>query len=803
MELTALQQLVHQMYIAYYQRPADPDGLQYWVDQLEQNGDWTAVSAAFGAPENEENQALYGDLTREETIAAIYQSAFNRAAVAEEIEFWAASEFSATNLAFAIVNGAQNDDLATVNNKVAFSAELVAQLETNAAYAQLEDPKALLAAVTSETDVTADYVSNAVASGTVGQTFSLTADIDDLTGTAGNDTFSAGLTVAGSQTLNSFDTIDGGAGTDVLNASLIGDAAPTLNSVENLFIRSVSGENELDLEDATGVEQVWNDRSQTDLNVFNVQNAVTIGVQNVTATAAGAPSADYTLTYADNALESTTANQNIVLNGAQLAALNVNVGGADEITTAAISVSGENTVTSLALGANLAELTLSGEGSLTVGNAQGANVINASEVAGNVELELAATANDTSADAADRAVTLGAGDDTLDVSALNLADVTVDGGEGSDTLVIRGSDAALTDSLVTNVSNFESLTIAGLNQAVGYQTLSGLGFGDLTIRDANAGTVNGLNANSTLTLANTNGDADSITLGVTGALANDNAEFSFATVGARGENSTFNVTINDVENLTISTADAQASVFQTTTLAITSTALENLTVTGDEAVVFDGTGNTALESVDASGVTAASERGDIAADFANDEFAAEITVDAGVEVIGSAGADLINFGLESTATGGEGNDVFAFSTVDAASNTNFATITDFGTGDNIVFGDGSANDLYIDTKAELGTGGGINNLINVTFAAEPGATATFSDFLEAALGDTAGDADAQVNFGELGYFQFGGNTYVVANTATDGSTAQYNAETGELTDGLVLELTGSVDLSEFAYTAIA
>lgn len=58
MELTALQQLVHQMYIAYYQRPADPDGLQYWVDQLEQNGDWTAVSAAFGAPENEENQAL-------------------------------------------------------------------------------------------------------------------------------------------------------------------------------------------------------------------------------------------------------------------------------------------------------------------------------------------------------------------------------------------------------------------------------------------------------------------------------------------------------------------------------------------------------------------------------------------------------------------------------------------------------------------------------------------------------------------------------------------------------------------------
>ncbi|MBL1266183.1 MAG: DUF4214 domain-containing protein, partial [Halomonas sp.] len=40
MTLTPTLQLVHKMYIAYYQRPADPEGLQYWVNQLEQNGDW-------------------------------------------------------------------------------------------------------------------------------------------------------------------------------------------------------------------------------------------------------------------------------------------------------------------------------------------------------------------------------------------------------------------------------------------------------------------------------------------------------------------------------------------------------------------------------------------------------------------------------------------------------------------------------------------------------------------------------------------------------------------------------------------
>ena len=220
MELTALQQLVHQMYIAYYQRPADPEGLQYWVEQLEQNGDWTAVSAAFGAPENEENQALYGELNREQTIAAIYQSAFNREAVAEEVEFWAASEFSATDLTFAIINGAQNDDLATVNNKVEFSAELVAQLETNAAYAELQDPKALLTAVTSETDVTAEYVSNAVASGKVGETFSLTAATDSLIGTSANDTFN-------------------GATGSVQNADIILDQNTSDNDTANLTVTTV------------------------------------------------------------------------------------------------------------------------------------------------------------------------------------------------------------------------------------------------------------------------------------------------------------------------------------------------------------------------------------------------------------------------------------------------------------------------------------------------------------------------------------------------------------------------------------
>lgn len=55
--------------------------------------------------------------------------------------------------------------------------------------------------------------------GTLGQTFNLTAGVDTISGTSGNDTIVAvlgdnGSGVANVETLGAFDTIDGGAGTD-------------------------------------------------------------------------------------------------------------------------------------------------------------------------------------------------------------------------------------------------------------------------------------------------------------------------------------------------------------------------------------------------------------------------------------------------------------------------------------------------------------------------------------------------------------------------------------------------------------
>lgn len=171
-------QLVQQMYIAYYQRPADPDGLSYWVGKIEENGGWEAVAADFGNPANPEYAGLYGNLSRAELVEALYQSVFGRSAEPSAIEYWVGSEHSDQNLGFAIIAGAQNDDLKLINNKVAFAELLVAEVD-QAGYLALADVKAALADVTVDTNV-ADAVADLVAD--VSELAGLLADLQAANG---------------------------------------------------------------------------------------------------------------------------------------------------------------------------------------------------------------------------------------------------------------------------------------------------------------------------------------------------------------------------------------------------------------------------------------------------------------------------------------------------------------------------------------------------------------------------------------------------------------------------------------------
>ena len=658
-----------------------------------------------------------------------------------------------------------------------------------------------------------------------GETSGLTADVDDLTGTANDDTFTAGLTVAGSETLQDFDSIDGGEGTDSLTATLTGDAgratppataavAPTLTSVENIFARSVTGANTLDLANAEGYEQLWSNGSQQNLTFDNVSEQVTVGARNIAQTAG---IIDVDVNYDANTLAADD-TQAIVLEDANVD-VDINQGGANTATDvrniSIASTGSSNTLrfvnTDVVTGAEVQNLTITGEGDLTIaaGNAFNditAGTIDASEATGDVSITIAdAAATNLAAGVTERTVTMGAGDDTVNAAAADLADSKVDGGAGRDTIVVDGTSGSLVNDLVANVSNFEVINLSGLTNAAGdvsYGTMANIGAEALVVTDAaagkaaNAGTVNNLTAESDLTLVNTNGDADSITLEVAGADTNDNAELNFATVGADGNNSTFNVTVADVENLNVSTSATDADTFRSTELSVDSTALENLTVTGNEAVVFTqdttaGTGNIALESVDVSGVTASNATAG--------DLTATITVGNGVTVIGSAGDDSITFGESGEITGGAGEDVFVATLVSAtdAGVPRFSTITDLNADedDSVEFGTAAGA-----TVLSTATGGAdVNVITEADLGLAPGVNATFADFLNAAseaFEDGAGGAAT------LSGFEFAGNTYLVEDntqTTVDGSGAITGGNTFDATADFIVELTGSVDLTEFTY----
>ena len=72
--------IVQKLYIAYYQRPADPAGLKYWADQIEaKGGNASAVVNAFA--NSPESVALYGTInatTIGGVIDKIYLALFNR-----------------------------------------------------------------------------------------------------------------------------------------------------------------------------------------------------------------------------------------------------------------------------------------------------------------------------------------------------------------------------------------------------------------------------------------------------------------------------------------------------------------------------------------------------------------------------------------------------------------------------------------------------------------------------------------------------------------------------------------------------
>ncbi len=117
---------VQELYIAYYQRPADPEGLVFWAKELDKaGGNLNGIIEAFA--NSAESRALYGaviDSSNIDTvITGIYQALFNRLPDEGGLLFYhngfIEGKFTAATIMLNILDGATGQDRYCIDNKLA------------------------------------------------------------------------------------------------------------------------------------------------------------------------------------------------------------------------------------------------------------------------------------------------------------------------------------------------------------------------------------------------------------------------------------------------------------------------------------------------------------------------------------------------------------------------------------------------------------------------------------------------------------------------------------------------------------
>jgi Ca2+-binding RTX toxin-like protein len=532
-------------------------------------------------------------------------------------------------------------------------------------------------------------VTDVVFGSTVGQgaAFALTTGTNTFTGSAGNDTFDAGLSTSSIQTLNSGDRLDGGAGTDDLFAIINSSVTPAqVKDIENISLTATTGAT-VDLSNSTGLVSVTNQASTAALTLQGISKAVAVTVRDTSTAGQIVSYNDVTGTAdADTIfLQNVTGSASLTVAGVEALTLESSGSGANAVAltaanTTTLNVTGTQALTLGTLPATVVTFDASANTailntgvSLTTANTAASTVIGS---AGNDTIVIRSSAVNDS-------ISAGAGNDGIRFVGNFSTDDTVDGGDGTDTLSVLAANIASASTPTTyRVTNIETIAI--------------------TDALASAGAYTPANTSATATRLNVTGATDNAgaTITIGAALSAGNATItgpagaftialgaSLATNSSGILNSGSTLTINDTgsattDALTITNSAAQTgsgnlNVYNSQVLAIggyetvtintgsvsggATNVLGTITVTGD-------VGGTAAETVNFSGanvVTAGVITADIinasaltAAGTSSAPTFSMTTASTATTITGSAGIDTLLGSLTSASSvdGGAGND---------------------------------------------------------------------------------------------------------------------------------------------------
>ncbi len=111
---------VQKAYIAYYGRPADPGGLTYWANRLEEEGSLSAIIESFG--NSEEFISRFGGLSNTQLIQQVYTQLFGRDPDPEGLIFYAekldGGVINLQTFTLDVLNGASGADVKVIESKL-------------------------------------------------------------------------------------------------------------------------------------------------------------------------------------------------------------------------------------------------------------------------------------------------------------------------------------------------------------------------------------------------------------------------------------------------------------------------------------------------------------------------------------------------------------------------------------------------------------------------------------------------------------------------------------------------------------
>jgi S-layer protein len=627
--MAAFTQELQQLYVAYFNRPADPSGLEYWDAAVTAaGGDLAAVSVAFAG--SAEYKAAYNGLTSDQIVAKVYMNLFGREVEPAGLAYWslplAQGKITVDYIVTQIAGGAQGSDLVAYNSKVIAAVTFTDSINTTSerlsysganalvigkAYiASVNDADTLAAAITPAA-LQATLDSLAVVPPPVVVPFTLTAGIDAFAGTSANDIVNNAAAGGG---LTALDNIDGGTGSNTINLTDVAAIAIPASAVVKNF-------QTVNLVSATTVSG----------NVSGWTGLTKLTVAELGGNSAGLTAATTTaITLVDSAQGAGT----ITINGGS--SVDVSSVGA---TNGAINVTGATGAVSVAR----TSTSTGAAGSISV---TGGTTVNVAQTAANA---VATTQTNGTVAVIGSAATTSV---TVASSAIATASGTAAGVIANAVGVLDVNYASATDAGTiksVSVSNFTTLTID--DNALNSLSVTG-GSGNIIID--NSGLTTATNKTLALTVN-----------GQTGGTLDDADIYTTLNVTTAGANSTFaNITTGGVTALTVA---------GTKGLTLTSTggltALKTVTVSGAAGVTGDFSAGT-VTAVDTSATTGKST---VTIDAAKATFTGGAGVDvvtltntiAGKAISLGAGDDtlvLTNSTLPTAAiSGGAGTDTLSLS----------------------------------------------------------------------------------------------------------------------------------------------